>query len=49
MIEYAYILFLEKYFLVFRKIFLDKNLVMCYIIQAVTKDGVKDREAECTL
>jgi len=49
LIKYAYILFLEKYFLVFRKIFLDKNLVMCYIIQAVTKDGVKDREAECTL
>ncbi len=49
MIEYAYILFLEKYFLDFRKIFLDKNRAMCYITQAVTKDGVKDREAECTL
>ena len=28
---------------------LDLWRKLCYIIQAVTKDGVKDREAECTL
>ena len=38
-----------KYF--FRKLkkVLDLWRKLCYIIQAVTKDGVKDREAECTL